>query len=76
MPKVTVYSKNNCMQCNFTKTKLMELGIPFVEINVETQEGANDEIKAMGFQSLPVVVIEGEDPFFGFRPERLAELKE
>lgn len=76
MPKVTVYSKNNCMQCEYTKKKLIDLGLPFIEINIEEQEGALDEVKAMGFQSMPVVVIEGEEPFYGFRPERLGKLKE
>lgn len=76
MRKVTVYSKHDCMQCNFTKKYLEDKQIAFKEYKVEENEEALHRIKAMGFQSLPVVVIEGEEPFFGFRPERLAKLKE
>lgn len=74
MKEVIVYSKNNCMQCNFTKKYLEDKQIAFKEYNVEENEEALHRIKAMGFQSLPVVEIEGEEPFFGFRPERLARV--
>ncbi|MBF0993634.1 MAG: NrdH-redoxin, partial [Granulicatella sp.] len=31
-------------------------------------------VKALGFQSLPVVVADGIEPFFGFRPDILEQL--
>lgn len=74
MKKVTVYSKPNCMQCNFTKKYLEEHQINFTMIDVSEDDKALDTVKSMGFQSLPVVVIEGEEPFFGFRPDRLSQL--
>lgn len=74
---IKVYTKNHCMQCEYTKKKLIDLGLPFIEINLEEQEGALDEVKAMGFQSMPVVVPgDGEEPFFGFRPDKLGKIIE
>ncbi|MBS4761557.1 glutaredoxin-like protein NrdH [Carnobacteriaceae bacterium zg-ZUI252] len=71
---VTVYSKPNCMQCNFTKQFLLDNDIDFIVKDVEEDAVALEEVKALGFSSLPVVVIEGEEPFNGFRPDRLEGL--
>ena len=70
---VTVYSKPNCMQCNFTKKYLKERNIAFKEIDVTQDEDALNKIKEMGYQAVPVVVTK-DDHWYGFRPEKLAEL--
>ena len=72
--KVVLYSKPNCMQCNFTKQFFEQNDIRFEVKDVVESEVALEEVRAMGFQSLPVVVIEGQEPFFGFRPDLLEEL--
>lgn len=74
MKQVTVYSKPNCMQCTMTKKYLDDNQIPYTLIDVYENEEALSHIKSLGFQSLPVVEIEGEEPFFGFRPNRLEGL--
>ncbi|MBK0348528.1 glutaredoxin-like protein NrdH [Aerococcaceae bacterium zg-ZJ1578] len=74
MKNITVYSKPNCMQCNFTKKFLEDNAIDYTMIDVYEDEVALAKVKELGFQSLPVVVIEGEEPFFGFRPDRLESL--
>ncbi|MBR7928142.1 glutaredoxin-like protein NrdH [Aerococcaceae bacterium zg-ZUI334] len=74
MKNITVYSKPNCMQCNFTKKFLDDNAIDYTMIDVYEDEVALAKVKELGFQSLPVVVIEGEEPFFGFRPDRLESL--
>lgn len=74
MPKITVYSKPNCMQCNFTQKYLDEKGINYAILDVLADEAALEHIKSLGFQSLPVVEIEGEEAFNGFRPDLLAKL--
>lgn len=71
MKAITVYSKPNCMQCNFTKQFLDDNHIIYKEIDVYEDEMALNRVKELGFQSLPVVEIEGEEPFFGFRPDKL-----
>ncbi|MBA5745787.1 glutaredoxin-like protein NrdH [Aerococcus sp. 150760007-1] len=71
---VTVYTKPNCMQCNFTKKYLTEKEIEFQTIDITESEEALAEVKGMGFQSVPVIVAENEEAFYGFQPDRLAKL--
>ena len=42
--------------------------------NVMESNEALEEMRATGFTSLPVVVIDGKEPFFGFRPDILITL--
>lgn len=74
MSQVTVYSKVGCGQCQFTKMFLERHNIDYVEKNVSEDESLVDEVKALGFSSLPVVQIEGEEAFSGFQPDRLEKL--
>ena len=62
------------MQCNFTKQFFEDNQVPFVIKDVFESEEALEEVKALGFQSLPVVVADGIEPFFGFRPDILETL--
>ncbi len=71
---VIVYSKPNCMQCNFTKKFLEDKGIPYEIKDIEQNESAVKEVKSMGFSSLPVVLAEGIEAFHGFRPDILSKL--
>ena len=74
--KLKVYSKEDCMQCNFTKKWLNEHGIEYEEFDVEKDEEALKYIKEeLGYQAVPVVVTE-TDNWYGFRPDRLAGLVE
>ena len=75
MAQVTVYSKHNCSQCNFTKRFLDENNIAYEERNVDDNAQALEEVKNLGFQSLPVVKAEGLEPFNGFNPGKLNQLK-
>lgn len=46
--------------------------MPFTEKNVREDPGALDELKQMGFNSVPVIVV-GEEKIVGFDQERLAK---
>ncbi|GAA0348040.1 glutaredoxin-like protein NrdH [Oceanobacillus oncorhynchi subsp. oncorhynchi] len=72
---IKVYTKNNCPQCDMTKTVLEGEGLEFQAINIEEDNGALEYIKSMGFQATPVIVAEGVVPFSGFRPDKLLNLK-
>ena len=62
------------MHCNFTKQFFEDNQVPIVIKDVFESEEALEEVKALGFQSLPVVVADGIEPFFGFRPDILETL--
>lgn len=72
--KLTVYSKTDCMQCNFTKKWLNEHGIEYDEVNVEEDEEALNYIKYdLGYRAVPVIVSSTEH-WYGFQPDKLAKL--
>ncbi|WP_220730193.1 redoxin NrdH [Apilactobacillus zhangqiuensis] len=74
MAKVTVYSKNNCMQCKMTKRFLSEHDIDFIERNINEEPEYVSYLKSKGFMSLPVVEADGIDSISGFRPDQLSQL--
>ncbi len=74
MSKVVVYSKPNCMQCEFTKKFLEDKGIDFEIKNVQENGDALTEVKSLGYTSLPVVISEVIGSFNGFRPDILSKL--
>lgn len=76
MAKVTVYTKYGCPQCDMTKRVLDGEGIEYEAINVQDDEKAMKYVKeVLKLSSMPVVVVEGEEPFTGFRPDKLSQIK-
>lgn len=76
MKKVTVYTKYGCPQCEMTKSVLNGEGIEYDLINVQDDEEAMTFVKEeLKLTSMPVVIIEGQEPFTGFRPDILHTLK-
>lgn len=70
---VTVYTKNNCMQCKLSKDYLDRAGIKFYEYNVEEDDTAREAVVGLGYQQLPVIV-SGFDHWSGLRPDKLANI--
>ncbi|SFH65160.1 glutaredoxin-like protein NrdH [Pisciglobus halotolerans] len=71
---VVVYSKPNCMQCNFTKKYLDDKGIAYESKDIMASQEALEEVQELGFSSVPVILAEGLDAFNGFRPDLLDQL--
>lgn len=73
---ITVYSKPECPQCDFTKKLLdNELKLPYQEVDVTQRPGAADALRDMGFRGVPVVAATGIAPWQGFSPDRLRALR-
>ncbi|MCA1021488.1 glutaredoxin family protein [Halobacillus litoralis] len=76
MSNIKVYTKNGCPQCDMTKGMLNDEGIEYEVINVEDNVEALSYVKdELGLMSMPVVEKKGEEPFSGFRPDKLLNLK-
>lgn len=72
--KLTVFTKNNCIQCKMTKRFLKQHHIDFEEKNISTEPKYTDYLRNQGFQTVPVVE-ENEKPVInGFRPDLLRRL--
>lgn len=70
---VTVYSKNNCVQCKMTKRFLEQHNVDFKEINLDEQPEYIEHVKSLGFSAAPVVETDSES-FSGFQPAKLKAL--
>ena len=76
MKKVTVFTKHGCPQCDMTKNVLNQEGIEYEVKNVqEDEEAFNYVVEVLGIRQMPVVEVEGEEPFSGFRPDKLKNIK-
>lgn len=73
MTDIIVYTKSSCNPCARTKDYLRAHNIPFVERNIETDEGAIEEAVTHGFRSMPIVVTPTEK-WAGLNLERLSSL--
>ena len=71
---IKVYSKPNCMACNFSKKYLEDRGVEFEEIDVFKNAEALAMLRDKGFAELPVVDVNGEF-HTGFQPNILAKVK-
>ncbi|HFI0394386.1 TPA: glutaredoxin-like protein NrdH [Streptococcus suis] len=70
---VTIYSKNNCVQCKMSKKFLDEHNVAYKEINLDEQPEYIEHVKSLGFSSAPVIETENE-VFSGFQPTKLKAL--
>lgn len=73
MATITVFSKNNCMQCKMTKKFLDQHGADFEEINIDEKPEKIEYVKNLGFSAAPVIEA-GNVVFSGFQPNKLKEL--
>ena len=71
---IKVYSKPNCQQCNFTKNFINDNGIKADFIDVMKDKNALSYIKGLGYNAMPVVYVDENTHWFGFRPDELEKL--
>ena len=71
---VTVFSKNNCIQCTMTKRFLEQHHVNFIEHNIDEQPEFVDALKQEGFKATPVVKLPNGSAFTGFRSDMLKQL--
>jgi glutaredoxin-like protein NrdH len=68
---LTVYTLPNCMQCTMTKRALERAGVPYVAIDLSTNESAVETVQQLGYNSAPVVTL-GAASWSGFRPDKIS----
>ena len=60
MKSLTVYSKNICPYCVNAKNFLKSKGIPFIEVNIETNAVARDFIMSQGHKTVPQIYLDND----------------
>lgn len=58
-----------------TKKTLLQYGVDFTEKNVEDDIEAMEFLKSEGYQAVPVVFADQQEPIKGFRPDLLKKLR-
>lgn len=72
---VTIYSAAGCGQCAATKRAFARAGIEAELIDITEAETVAAELRAAGWRQLPVVAIDGEPQWAGFRPDLIAGVR-
>ncbi|WP_104129548.1 glutaredoxin domain-containing protein [Cryobacterium sp. N21] len=70
---LTVYTLPNCMQCTMTTQALDTANLPYIVIDLTTDERASDLMHQFGYTSAPVVIARMVS-WSGFRPDWIAKI--
>lgn len=72
--RVTIFTNKNCQPCTATKRALKLAGVPFIEVDVDHNEKMAEVLRNKGVRSLPVIQVDGEVEWSGYRPELIEGL--
>lgn len=70
---MTVYTKENCVQCRMTKRWLNTHNIDYQEINTTDNQTAINHLKKIGVERLPFIITD-KGNLTGFQPAVLEKL--
>jgi glutaredoxin-like protein NrdH len=72
--RITIHTRNDCVQCHATKRAIESRGFTFELINLDLNPEAADDLRTLGYRQLPVVITEQES-WSGFRPDMINRLR-
>lgn len=67
---ITLYTTPGCVQCRMTSQWLDRAGAPYRTVDLSESPDDMAAVKALGYQSAPVVCA-GDEHWSGFQPARL-----
>lgn len=71
---IKVFTKPACVQCNATYRFLNAQGIDYDVVDVTKDQSAFDKVKTLGHRQMPVVYVDEQTHWSGFRPELIKGL--
>lgn len=72
-PEITVYSKENCVQCDATYRALGKRALEYTVVMLEDRPELVEQFMEEGFMQAPIVDT-GTEKWSGFRPDKIKEL--
>lgn len=69
--ELVVYSKPSCVQCTATYRALDSKGIPYRVVDLSENPDALEYVQDLGYLQAPVVVVDDDDHWAGFRPDHI-----
>lgn len=73
MEKVTVYSKERCVQCAATERALGKYGVKYEVVMLEDNPAELERLASEGYTAAPVVETEN-GTWSGYRPDRIKNI--
>lgn len=72
--EIVVYSKPRCVKCDWTYRQLDAKGIPYRVVDLTEEPDALEYVKELGYLEAPVVVVDDQDHWSGFRPDHIERI--
>jgi len=69
----TVYTKDNCIQCDMTKRLMDKIGVEYETVNISENPAELDKLIELGYRAALVVVTE-DGSWAGFQPDKITAL--
>lgn len=71
--KIEMYSSNTCGYCSMAKDYFNENHLEYIEYNISEDANSKKRLMNMGYMSVPVILIEGEE-ILGFDKDRMEKM--
>ena len=71
---VTIYTKDDCIQCKMTKKHFDVAGVEYKEINLDKNPEYIPKLKERGIGGAPAVFFGQNEFFVGFQPSKIKQL--
>lgn len=71
---IIVYTKPACVQCNATYKALDKYNLDYSIVDISQDDEARDYVMSLGYLQAPVVFVNKDTHWYGFRPERIKAL--
>lgn len=72
---IIVYSKPDCVQCKATYRALDSKGLDYTVVDISENDAARDYVvEELGYRQAPVVVVDDNDHWSGFRPDQISRI--
>ena len=69
-----IYTKNDCGDCDNTKSLMDELAISYIVVNLDEVPDAKATVKGLGFRNAPVVLTKDSN-WSGHKEDKIRSLK-
>ena len=76
MTQITVYHKPNCVQCQTTIRRLEDRGLAYTAVDLTLDPVAMQTVWVAGHRGAPVIAVDGQITWSGFRPDLIDALAE
>ena len=70
----TVYTKDNCVQCDMTKRLMDKIGVEYQTVDIIDNPEELDRLVELGYRAAPVVITADGDSWAGFQPDKITAL--